>query len=126
MQILRQKEYVNAYHFDMRNFQLEEEHGAPKTQYNVEFHLVEKNETEGSTTVILVLKFMNVQERFVVSGIVSQQVKIADAIVNDPSDLPDEAKHALAQPLFEMVNRLTYEVTEVAFDAPGIDLGEVR
>lgn len=126
MKVTRNKEYVNWYHFDMRNPKMEEEHGVPKTQYNIEFHLVEKNEAEQSTTIILVMHFMNVQERFVVSGVVSQQVKIADGIIKEPSDIADDEKRFLAQPLFDMVNRLTYEVTEVAFDAPGIDLGEVR
>ena len=61
-----------------------------------------------------------------VSGVLSQQVKFTDGIVEKPSDISDEDKRYLAQPLFELVNRLTYEVTEIAFDAPGIDLGEVR
>lgn len=126
MKVIRDKEYVNRYHFDMRNFKMEEEHGTPKTQYNVEFHLVEQNMEEQSTTIILVLHFMNVQETFVVSGAVSQQIKLTDGVVNEPSELSDEDKRMLALPLFDMVNRLTYEVTEVAFDAPGIDLGEVR
>lgn len=42
MKVIRDREYVNSFHFDMRNFKMEEEHGTPKTQYNVEFHLVEK------------------------------------------------------------------------------------
>lgn len=126
MKVIRDKEYVNRYHFNMRNFKMEEEHGTPKTQYNVEFHLVEQNMEEQSTTIILVLHFMNVQETFVVSGAVSQQIKLTDGVVNEPSELSDEDKRMLALPLFDMVNRLTYEVTEVAFDAPGIDLGEVR
>lgn len=126
MKVIRDKEYVNRYHFDMRNFKMEEEHGTPKTQYNVEFHLVEQNMEEQSTTIILVLHFMNVQEKFVVSGAVSQQIKLTDGVVNEPSELSDEDKRMLALPLFDMVNRLTYEVTEVAFDTPGIDLGEVR
>ena len=105
---------------------MEEEHGTPQTRYNIEFHLVEKNETEQYTSIILVMHFINVQEKFVVSGAVSQQIKLTGGVVNEPSDISDEDKRSLAQPLFELVNRLTYEVTEVAFDAPGIDLGEVR
>ena len=69
---------------------------------------------------------MNVQEKFVVSGVLSQQVKLTEGIVDKPSDISDEDKRFLAQPLFEMVNRLTYEVTEIAFDSPGLDLGVVR
>ena len=126
MKVIRGKETVNRYHFDLRNLKMEEEHGTPQTRYNVEFHLVEKNEAEQSTSVILVMHFMNVQEKFVVSGVLSQQVKLTDGIVDKPSDISDEDKRYLAQPLFELVNRLTYEVTEIAFDAPGIDLGEVR
>ena len=105
---------------------MEEEHGTPQTRYNIGFHLVEKNEAEQFTSVNLVMHFMNVQEKFVVSGVLSQQVKLTEGIVDNPGDISDEDKRYLAQPLFEMVNRLTYEVTEIAFDAPGIDLGEVR
>ena len=126
MKVLRNKEIVNRYHFDLRNLKMEEEHGTPQTRYNIEFHLVEKNETEQYTSIILVMHFINVQEKFVVSGAVSQQIKLTGGVVNKPSDISDEDKRSLAQPLFELVNRLTYEVTEVAFDAPGIDLGEVR
>ena len=126
MKVIRGEETVNRYHFDLRNLKMEEEHGAPQTRYNIGFHLVEKNEAEQSTSVILVMHFMNVQEKFVVSGVLSQQVKLTDGIVDKPSDISDEDKRYLAQPLFELVNRLTYEVTEIAFDAPGIDLGEVR
>ena len=126
MKVLRNKEIVNRYHFDLRNLKMEEEHGTPQTRYNIEFHLVEKNETEQYTSIILVMHFINVQEKFVVSGAVSQQIKLTGGVVNELSDISDEDKRSLAQPLFELVNRLTYEVTEVAFDAPGIDLGEVR
>ena len=126
MKVIRVKETVNSYHFDLRNLKMEEEHGTPQTRYNIEFHLVEKNEAEHFTSVILVMHFMNVQEKFVVSGVLSQQVKLTEGIVDNPGDISDEDKRYLAQPLFEMVNRLTYEVTEIAFDAPGIDLGEVR
>ena len=126
MKVIRGKEMVNRYHFDLRNLKMEEEHGTPQTRYNIEFHLVEKNEAEQFTSVILVMHFMNVQEKFVVSGVLSQQVKLTEGIVDNPGDISDEDKRYLAQPLFEMVNRLTYEVTEIAFDAPGIDLGEVR
>lgn len=126
MEVSRNKEYVNGFHFDMRNPKMEEENGVPTTKYNIEFHLVEKNEQEQYTTIVLVMHFMNVQEVFVVSGAISQQVTIKNRVVNNPTDIADDEKRFLADPLFKMVNRLTYEVTEVAFDAPGIELGEVR
>lgn len=126
MEVSRKQEYVNGYHFDMRNPKMEEEKGVPTTKYNIEFHLVEKNEKEQSTTIVLVMHFINVQDVFVVSGALSQQVTILNRIVNNPTDISDEEKRFLANPLFDMVNRLTYEVTEIAFDAPGIQLGEVR
>lgn len=42
-------------------------------------------------------------------------------IVNEPSDLTKKSGN-LARPCLNMLNRLTYEVTEIALDLPGINL----
>lgn len=44
MEIVRQKEFVNQYHYDARNLEWEKENGTPETDVEVTFQLVEKNE----------------------------------------------------------------------------------
>lgn len=44
------------------------------------------------------------------------------SIVNEPSELSQEEVETLARPCLNMLNRLTYEVTEIALDLPGINL----
>lgn len=42
--------------------------------------------------------------------------------VNEPKDFSQEEAEALAAPLLDTLQRLTYEVTEIALDRPGINL----
>ena len=61
MEIVRQKEFVNQYHYDARNLEWEKENGTPETDVEVTFQLVEKNEELNETTVVAVLQFMIVR-----------------------------------------------------------------
>lgn len=49
-------------------------------------------------------------------------VHIKNRIVNEPSEFTKEEVENLAAPLLDIVQRLTYEVTEIALDRPGIKL----
>lgn len=49
-------------------------------------------------------------------------VHIKKRIVNEPSEFTKEEVENLAAPLLDVVQRLTYEVTEIALDRPGIKL----
>ena len=66
MNLKREQEFVSQYHFDARNFEWENENGAPETKVDVNFQLLQYDQ--------------------------------------------------------DMLNRLTYEVTEIALDLPGINL----
>ncbi|MGT2754073.1 DUF1149 family protein [Streptococcus ovis] len=122
MEVVREKEFVNQYHFDARNRQWEEEHGVPETRVRVDFHLMEKNDEEQTMTVVTIMNFMIVLDQFVISGLMTQGVHISNRIVEGPNEFSDEEKHFLVEPLIDMLKRLTYEVTEIAFDAPGVKL----
>ena len=65
---------------------------------------------------------MIVRDEFVISGIVSQMNHIQNRIVNKPKDFSQEEAESLAAPLLDTLQRLTYEVTEIALDRPGINL----
>lgn len=122
MELVREKEFVNQYHYDARNLEWEKKNGTPKTNFEVTFQLVKKDTENNQTTIVSVLQFMVVKKEFVISGVVSQMVYIKNRIVNEPSEFTKEEVENLAAPLLDIVQRLTYEVTEIALDRPGIKL----
>ena len=83
MDLIREKVFVNRYHYDVRNHEWEKENGVPKTNVEVTFQLHNKDEAK---------------------------------------DFSQEEAEALAAPLLDTLQRLTYEVTEIALDRPGINL----
>ena len=122
MNLKREQEFVSQYHFDARNFEWENENGAPETKVDVNFQLLQHDQENQVTSLIVILTFMIVFDKFVISGTISQVNHIDDRIVNEPSELSQEEVETLARPSLNMLNRLTYEVTEIALDLPGINL----
>ena len=122
MELTREKEFVNQYHYDARNLEWEKENGTPETNFEVTFQLAERDEEAVRTSVMTVLQFMVVRDEFVISGAVSQLVHIKDRLIDAPKDFSQEEVQDLAAPLLDMVQRLTYEVTEIALDRPGLNL----
>ncbi|VTS13916.1 DUF1149 family protein [Streptococcus pseudoporcinus] len=122
MQVIREKEFVNQYHYDARNLEWEKENGTPETNFEVTFQLIDKDEAKNETVIVSVLQFLIVKDEFVIGGVISQMVRIVDRLVNQPSEFKQDEVEYLAEPLLDMVQRLTYEVTEIALDRPGINL----
>ena len=84
--------------------------------------LIQHDQENQVTSLIVILSFMIVFDKFVISGTISQVNHIDGRIVNEPSELNQEEVETLARPCLNMLNRLTYEVTEIALDLPGINL----
>lgn len=122
MELIREKEFVNTYHYDARNLEWEKEHGAPKSAAEVTFQLLNKDETAPSTSFVAVLQFMVVKDEFVISGIISQINHLHGRVVNGPSEFSQAEVEEISAPLLTMLKRLTYEVTEIALDREGISL----
>ncbi|MEQ9764357.1 DUF1149 family protein [Streptococcus jiangjianxini] len=122
MEIIREKEFVNQYHYNARNLEWEKENGTPKTNFEVTFQLIEKNVEKNETTIVAVLQFTIVRDEFMISGVVSQMVHIKNRIVNEPKEFSQKEVESLAAPLLDVVKRMTYEVTEIALDRPGVKL----
>ena len=122
MKIVREKEFVNQYHYDARNLEWEKTNGAPKTNFEVTFQLVKKNMEQKQTSIVSVLQFTVVKKDFVISGVISQMVHVKNRIINEPSEFSKDEVEGLAEPLLDIVQRLTYEVTEIALDQPGVTL----
>ena len=122
MEKQREKEFVSQYHFDARNFEWEKENGTPETKVDVNFQLLNHDQENQVTSLVVILNYMIVFEAFVISGVISQVNHIQGRIIGEPSEFDQEEVEQLAKPCLSMLNRLTYEVTEIALDLPGINL----
>ncbi|TWS95372.1 MULTISPECIES: DUF1149 family protein [unclassified Streptococcus] len=122
MELVREKVFLNQYHYDARNLEWEKENGTPETNAEVTFQLIKKDEEKNETTIVAVLQSIIVKEEFVLTAVVSQMNCIKNRIINEPSEFSQEEVQSLAAPLLDMLQRLTYEVTEIALDRPGITL----
>lgn len=122
MEIEREKELVHAYHYDLRNLKLEEENGTPETRIEINFSLLNRDEETPKTSIVTLLQFMLVYENFVISGAMSQVDHILGRLVEEPSEFSQEEREMLGAPLLDLLKRMTYEMTEIALDQPGLNL----
>ena len=122
MELQREKEFVSQYHYDARNLEWEKENGTPETKVDVNFQLLNQDQEGQVTSIVVIVSFMIVFDRFVISGTISQVNHVEGRIIDQPSDFSQEEVETLARPCLDMLNRLTYEVTEIALDIPGINL----
>lgn len=126
--IEREKEFVNQFHYDARNYEWEKENGTPEMNLNVEFQLISPEQldevkfTEEDTAIYTVLNFIIPLENIVLSGSLSQLNYIKERVIKEQSEMNEEEMKELAISLFELLRRLVYETTEVALDQPGINL----
>lgn len=119
MEILRELPIVDAYHFDNHVEEGEE------TQIQVGFVPLAANNpefTENNTLLGSQLQFNVILGSFKVSGQIRQINHIKNRKIQSPEDLTHEESEELVEPLFDVLRRLTYEVTEIITDEPGINL----
>ena len=81
-----------------------------------------KSEKHQTSTIGIQLDFSLAVKRFNVSGSISQINHIKDKRVETQADLTEQEIAELATPLLELVQRLTYEVSEIALNEPGTSL----
>lgn len=121
MELKRQQPIVEAYHFDMRDPQNTE----AKTKINVgfaPFPAPDENYPKENSILAARLQFEVVFPEFIISGAIGQINHFINRKVTKQEDLTQEEGNTLVAPLFDMLQRLTYEVTEIVTDQPGINL----
>lgn len=121
MEIVRQKELVEAFHYDINTEE------SAETEIRVEVKPIDMSEQkdfpiETSSVLGLRVVFKIVLEEFALTGAVSQLVTIHDRKIEKNEELNQEEVNELVKPLFSIIERLTYEVTEIALDRPGLEL----
>lgn len=121
MNIKRQQEVVEGFHYDMRT----KEMGDLETGLRVGVHPLkstDRNYPAENTIISVRLEFTLVFDEYVLSGAISQINHLINRIVKEQQDITQEEVDKLVEPLFNIVQRLAYEVTEIALDKPGIKL----
>ncbi|MEI5989278.1 DUF1149 family protein [Enterococcus crotali] len=121
MEIKRQQEVVEAFHYDMRTQDMEE----VETDLRVGFSPIEstdENYPKENSIIAARLEFRLVFEEYLLSGSVSQINHIINHKIETQEDITQEEVDELVSPLFDIVQRMAYEVTEIALDKPGIQL----
>lgn len=121
MELKRQQPIVEQYHFDLR-FNKEEE---KETKIHVGFMPMEpsvEDYPKENSIIAARLQFEIVMPDFIVSGTVGQVNHVINQKITTQDDLTKEELDQLVAPLFDILQRLTYEVTEIVTDQPGISL----
>ncbi|MBC1424201.1 DUF1149 family protein [Listeria seeligeri] len=122
MDIVTDKIVVEKYNFET----ILEENGQIENKIELEVHEVEPvggNEELMAKGKIfkITIPFVLALEKFRIDGRISRIVQVKDYF-GQFSDLAIPDVEGLSNPLIDYIKRLTYDVTEIAFDEPGISL----
>lgn len=122
MDIVTNKIIVEKYNFET----ILEENGQIENKIELEVHEVEpiggNDELMAKGKIFkITIPFVLVLEKFRIDGRISRIVQLKDYF-GQFSDLAIPDVEGLSNPLIDYIKRLTYDVTEIAFDEPGISL----
>lgn len=122
MELIRQQEFVQSFHYDA----LPEEH-SEETAINVSLNPFEIKEemnidAENNSIMGLRIEFKIILEKVMLTGDVAQFVQIENRKIDKIEDLTSEEVNELVRPLFVLIERMAFEITEIALDAPGVQL----
>lgn len=120
MEIQRQKEVVEAFHYDKRDKTKEIE-----TELKVGFaplQASDENYPRENSIIGARLEFRLAFDEYVLSGRVSQVNHIVNQKIEKQEDISQAEVDQLVAPLFDIVKRMAYEITEIALDEPGVKL----
>ncbi len=121
MQIRRSRSVVDRFIFKKVEVTDKE---PPETALKTDLVLLSTDVKNDQTvsTVGVQLEFSLVPAKFAVSGKISQIDYILEKEIHSEADFSAEEIQELLAPLFDVIRRLTYEVTEIIFDKPGVTL----
>lgn len=120
MKIDRYKPKVNTFHYESK-----EDYEDYQNKFNIHItplRISYPANQENSCTLGIRLDFTMVFEEFVVSGSLGQVSLFKNRKIESQEDLTKEELDQLLSPLFELIKRLTFEVSEIALDEPGVTI----
>lgn len=120
MNIERQQEFVKAFHYDSKapDQEIEPDMKVGLSPLQVKEGDFPENDSLLGARVEFRLPFKDC----ILTGMVSQVNHIVGRKIENPEDLAPEEIQEVVRPLLVLIERLTYEVTEIALDQPGIEV----
>lgn len=121
LEIKRQQPLVEAYHFDQRK----KEEADLQTGINIgltPLKAPDESYPKENSIIGTRLRFEIVFSQFIIRGAMGQINHIVNQNIQSQEDLTREEIDELMAPLFDILQRLTYEVTEIITDKPGVNL----
>lgn len=122
MEIIRQKEFVQRFHYDALPEANEEETAINVSINPFEIKAEMEIDAENNSVLGLRIEFQIILDKVKLSGDVAQFVQVANQKIEKIEDLTSEEVNELVRPLFVLIERMAFEITEIALDAPGVQL----
>lgn len=121
MQVRRSRPVVDRFSYEKQGINTRD---PSETTLKTDMVLLSKEikDAQMLSTVGIQLEFVVVFSRFVINGKINQINYIVGKEIQDETDFSAEELHDLLAPLFDVIHRLTYEVSEIILDEPGVDL----
>lgn len=120
MNIQQYKPHVNSFHFDVKeDF---EEYETDIKVHLTPLSLSYSDDPNDNCTFGIRLDFTILLDKFVISSSLGQVSSFKDRNIRLKEELSKEELEELLQPLFELVERMVYDVSEIALDEPGISI----
>lgn len=120
MDIQREQEIVEAF-----NYGLPPAGQKIEQQLDVDFDILSTsnpNYPDNNSIIGVRVKFVIPAPEFIVSGSVSQVIHVIDRQIEKKTDFSRTEANQIALPVFKIIERLVYDVTEIALDRPGIKI----
>ncbi|MBO1305486.1 DUF1149 family protein [Enterococcus sp. 669A] len=120
MEILRDKEIVEAF-----NYGLPPRDQEVNQKIQIGFSPLEStdpNYPKENSIMGVRFEFVLPFDAFIVSGTVSQVNHVVNRQIRNQSDMNETEANEMVKPLFRLVERMIYEITEIALDQPGIKI----
>lgn len=68
------------------------------------------------------IEFVLPFEEFIIGGVLSQVIHVIGRQVTKQTDLTEAEANEMIQPLLRLIERMVYEITEIALDKPGVKI----
>ena len=68
------------------------------------------------------IEFVLPFEEFIIGGVLSQVIHVIGRQVKQQNDLTEAEANEMIRPILRLIERMVYEITEIALDKPGVKI----
>lgn len=120
MELQRNQEVVESFNYGLPP---KDQEVKQKLQINFSpLDAVDPGYPAGNSIMGVRIEFVLPFENFIIGGVFSQVVHVINRQVRRQNDLTEAEANEMIAPLLRLIERMVYEVTEIALDQPGIKI----